>query len=225
MPEINEIPDLDISVQTPYGELFNDQLVRAINIKEIQENKSLNKFSITSQGIICNEVIEFPIIENGLSDPTFLDIDSSITSRYCLVTKNDQSINVLANDEDGYSYVVVSFKNGQGLQRDHKYYLSMMVSYSHDLIKEIAIQYYFLSGGTSLLQLINDGKFHKISDIIFFQANTTVAPDVFLFKIIFGKNGSSITIKEPLSIDLTEAFGEGNEPDLAWCDENISFIT
>lgn len=39
-------------------------------------------------------------------------------------------------------------------------------------------------------------------------------------------NGSSTTYrKELLIVDLTESFGEGNEPNKAWCDENIPYFT
>ena len=39
-------------------------------------------------------------------------------------------------------------------------------------------------------------------------------------------NGSATTYrKELLIVDLTEAFGEGNEPDKAWCDSNIPHFT
>ena len=42
----------------------------------------------------------------------------------------------------------------------------------------------------------------------------------------FVVNGSAVCYrKELLIVDLTEAFGKGNEPDKAWCDENIPYFT
>lgn len=39
-------------------------------------------------------------------------------------------------------------------------------------------------------------------------------------------NGSAVCYrKELLIVDMTEAFGEGNEPNKAWCDENIPYFT
>ena len=39
-------------------------------------------------------------------------------------------------------------------------------------------------------------------------------------------NGSAACYrKELMIVDLTDAFGEGNEPDKAWCDENIPYFT
>lgn len=38
-------------------------------------------------------------------------------------------------------------------------------------------------------------------------------------------NGLNVQWKEPMFIDLTAAFGTGNEPDQQWCNENIPYFT
>lgn len=60
----------------------------------------------------------------------------------------------------------------------------------------------------------------------FISANTTIASGNYYLRLDNDNNTTSniMTVKELLVIDLTTAFGSGNEPSKEWCDNNIPFF-
>lgn len=76
-----------------------------------------------------------------------------------------------------------------------------------------------------LTELRSNNEWIKSSQIQNLQSSTylTSSNNWQLRNFVTNANGSCYR-KEPLLIDLTEAFGAGNEPTKEWCDVNIPYF-
>ena len=65
-----------------------------------------------------------------------------------------------------------------------------------------------------------NGNAVKLSSI---QSLTTIADGTWRIRNFLVSGSTKAWTSDPILVDLTEIFGAGNEPDLAWCDKNIIF--
>lgn len=106
---------------------------------------------------------------------------------------------------------------------NHKYFFSNM-------IKSSSATQIIRNGLESIRYLIPDQKigdteWHQLSDIITFDENikNTVQNTWHAFVIyVLNEFDQVFLLKNPVFIDLTLMFGEGNEPNKEWCDKNLN---
>ena len=104
----------------------------------------------------------------------------------------------------------------------HKYYVSQTIkSNSTTKILELRLE----NVKNNFFGTLNDNDWHTYSSIIeatkevIEVANTTYHAYVIYTRNEFETNFYS---KNPIFLDLTLMFGEGNEPDIEWCDKNLT---
>ena len=73
---------------------------------------------------------------------------------------------------------------------------------------------------------LNDGSWHTMSGYVstYYSESEYRSYDRVAFGINDQTKNDTMDVKEFMVINLTEAFGRGNEPNKSWCDNNISFF-
>lgn len=107
---------------------------------------------------------------------------------------------------------------------DHFYYACVEV---YQETKLGSIDYFWPSGSPSIFggqATGNAGAWKKCSNV---TNRTTFAAGEYPIRLDFNNGGTAgkAWYDGLMLIDLTEAFGEGNEPSLGWCNANIPYFT
>ena len=106
---------------------------------------------------------------------------------------------------------------------NHKYYI-------YQSIKSTSPTKFFVLGIESIYTLLagtlNDNEWHNFSHILTYDENMkkVVDSNAYHAYVIYTQSEFSkeFYIRNPLFVDLTLMFGEGNEPSKEWCDKNLS---
>lgn len=156
--------------------------------------------------------------ENGLDNWTNVDTtqsnSNSITTAYKLY--GDNSVSRIANTSDsGRNYLLqdISFIAG------HTYYF-FLYAYTPSLTSQFVKSDINSRGGSINLNITSANGWVKGSSIMTNYPYTEQRSISVNYQIT-----SDYTYVDGIGmIDLTEAFGKGNEPDKSWCDENIDYF-
>ena len=194
-----------------FGSVKYGGLTNVVNYNNLPETQ-LRTYLLTNQ-------IRNGSFENNLNGFHILGINQSSQS-YNYVTSSTYRIgNKSCGRKPGAASSTNYLSHNVNLKNNHLYYYSMYVSTS-SVADQLFKMDIFHKGSSLIEENINssDG-WKKFSNAYLSDTSedttisinyTEVSEDVFVDGIIF--------------IDLTQAFGEGNEPSKEWCDTNIDYF-
>ena len=196
----------------PYYVTNNTKVVRHENhtLKAIWEKKPYTITNLVKNGSF----------ENGLSnwnktsyvDPTINY--HNITNDYKKYGNSSLERLTSTNRGTNYVYQTIAFI------ANHKYY-TYLYGYTNSSTSQIII--FDISGATNYIQFnlsVNSEIGWKKGSFIYNSAATENRS----LAVNWGATSDSTYVDGVGIVDLTEAFGEGNEPTKEWCDENIDYF-
>lgn len=113
------------------------------------------------------------------------------------------------------------------LTKDHKYYLAVdtfLESYTSSTGNEII--YLFNKEKSAVALGFDYNKLHEWQELsgLFTSTITSSYSDIRIGQVFTSVSVYEAYVDSLILIDLTDAFGEGNEPDKEWCDKHISYF-
>ena len=151
--------------------------------------------------------------ESGLTSWSTSGTSNSATSTTYLKKEGNKSIlfTTTSNDENKLSQTV-------SLKKDHKYYLSEDI-YLNDDSGSISVSDNSTNYASIDFNTLRIKRWNQASSI--FEIDTQ---GNYNLNIINSNSINSIYVDNVILIDLTDTFGAGNEPNLKWCNSNISYF-
>lgn len=193
---------------------YNEEIIKQLN------NKTFNIKIIGKNVIIFNGIN----IINIINDSSFDEIGTYWKNNNANITKENGLLKI-SGENNTYLYQTIycsSFDTSciSGFYSGHKYYLSLEYKQNHD----IQLETYFHGQTSNVIKTKKSADFVKAGTI--FKSNDELSR-VYL---MHNKSNTSIPesnptyIKNVMLIDLTETFGEGNEPELDYLLNNIEYF-
>lgn len=114
----------------------------------------------------------------------------------------------------------------------HVYYFSMWIMQRTNLTSSISVSFWGGNTANAEVPLLPESAPTVLNEWQFFSYMPTIKPpgtnmagNVAVYCYNHPGNNGLTNIDGMMWVDLTAAFGAGNEPDKAWCDANIPFTT
>ena len=174
---------------------------------EYRSNNCSNSRSVEMTNIVKN-----PGFEMGMNDWTPIGSGHSITETRSLSGSKSAIRPVSSSGGTVYYRQELSFVNG------HKYYYSVAVSTDSDTTQPFVSDVFNAGGGIVGSITKNEG-WKRLSSIY-----SSAATENRFISVHYSPLDEIAYIDNVMMVDLTNAFGSGNEPNKAWCDSNIPFF-
>lgn len=168
-----------------------------------------------------DETIEQVSLTNLITDPTFDSNNWSISPDSTRAKYGNKSLKLTGTT--GTTEVVTTNKNTMNLDNTHKYYgrfeaYPTVAGLTGGIYWPIAEPSF--NDGTSL------GAANQWNIVSSINTRTSFTSGNQSYRLDFNNNNTAANVwyDGVMMIDLTAAFGAGNEPDKTWCDNNIPFF-
>mgnify|MGYP000050353531 FL=1 len=209
--------EADNSIQ---GKIYKSKIV----VNSASNKESLEKKCQAYGGkYVDNECRKYYVkLNNMIENPSFSNNAWNWVihnSKLSSVNNNEVEIDCTNNNQTSCGLYQQPLEK---IQLGHKYYASQTIkSPSSTKIFELDLE----NVKTNFYGTLNDNDWHTYSSII--EATEEIKNVVNTTNhayVIYSRNEfeTKFYSKNPIFLDLTLMFGEGNEPDIGWCDKNLT---
>ena len=186
--------------------LYHDGTYASVGVKA--DLSRLNKYTLTNK-------IKNNGFESGVDNWTIVGPSNATTVTTNFKKSGSKSLSFITSDTE-----VNRVYQNVSITANHVYYVSEYIYI--DKAQQGFINLY-LNESTTLMNkdtsTLTSKKWNKVTSLF----KPTVS-GTYSYHIIAVNNANNIYIDNIMLIDLTSAFGQGNEPTLEWCNKNIKYF-
>lgn len=183
-----------------------------VNVINLNEQSSSGEHSYLLQNLVKNGSFENNLYNFTIDGKTDIEINYS-TSDFRLY--GNKSAKRIEGSESNKNYLAQLIT----IKENHIYYYALYSMTNSVSQQPLKFDIWRESGTLVDTNITNAEGWKKRSVLYTGTGNKQIA-----LSINYGANTEPIYIDGVMFIDLTQAFGAGNEPDQAWCDANINYF-